>query len=129
MAADSIGTAAHVAPADRLPYQSDGAEGSRNLGNHGWTLDPPRLTPDSDYSEMALRGTPSGRTAPDPRHSNTANVAFCDGHVERMTLEQMGYAVNHDKSVAINGVGARGTLAHNRLFSGTDTDADPPGVR
>ena len=129
MAADSIGTAAHVAPFDRLPYQSDGAEGSRHLGNHGWTLDPPRLTAASDYSEMLMRGTSAGRTAPDARHAGAANVAFCDGHVERMTLEQMGYAVNHDRSVAVDGPGANGIAAHNRLFSGSGADDDPPSSR
>jgi prepilin-type processing-associated H-X9-DG protein len=129
MAADSMGTAAHVAPGQRLSYQADGAEGSLHLANHGWTLDPPRLTSDGDYSEMALRGTPAGRTAPDPRHNKRANVAFCDGHVERLTLEQMGYAVNADVSVAVSGTGANGAPAHNRLFSGTGRDDDPPPIR
>ena len=129
MAADSIGTAAHVAPGQRLHYQADGGEGSRNVGNHGWALDPPRLTPDCDYAEIKFRGTPEGRTAPDPRHNNSANVAFCDGHVEAMTLEQMGYAVNRDRSVAVSGVGANGVEAHNRLFSGTAADDDPPVVQ
>ena len=129
MAADSMGTAAHVPPGQRLHYRLDGAEGARHLANHGWTLDPPRLTPEGDYSEMALRGTPAGRSAPDPRHGKAANVAFCDGHVEPMTLEQMGYAVNRDQSVAISGVGANGLESHNRLFSGTAADDDPPSIR
>jgi len=129
MAADSMGTAAHVAPGERLHYQADGGEGERHVANHGWTMDPPRLTPDGDYSEMKLRGKPEGRTAPDPRHNNAANVAFCDGHVEAMTLEEMGYAVRHDRAVAAGGAGANGALAHNRLFSGSAGDDDPPVIR
>lgn len=125
MAADSIGTAAHLPPHERLHYDPEG-EDTSHLGNYAWQLDPPRLTADSDYSERKAWGTPAGRTAPDARHGNAANVAFCDGHVERMTLQQMGYAVNLDQSVAIGGTGANGVAAHNRMFSGTGEDDDPP---
>jgi len=39
-------------------------------------------------------------------------VAFCDGHVELLSLQDLGYVVNADESVAISG--------DNRRFSGTD---------
>ena len=40
-----------------------------------------------------------------------------------LTLKDMGYLVNADGSIAANGPGT-----HNRLFSGSGEDADPPSV-
>ena len=64
------------------------------------------------------------RSAPDPRHQKKTNAVFCDGHVELMALQDLGYIVNADESVA-----ALDTRATNRLFSGSGTDADPPPVQ
>ena len=122
MAADSMGTAAGKRESQRLEYERDGSGGLEHRGNHGWSIDPPRLTADSDYSDYNNR-LPEHRSAPDPRHSNRANVAFCDGHVERMSLEDLGYVVNPDGSVATDGPGAT-----NKWFSGTGQDIDPPSV-
>jgi hypothetical protein len=47
-------------------------------------------------------------------------VAFCDGHVELLSLAELGYAVNPDESVGING--------DNHRFSGTERDDDPPSA-
>lgn len=57
----------------------------------------------------------------DERHHGQANVAFCDGHVEAMTVTELGYEKNADGSVAFNGAETR-----NALFSGTRRDDDPP---
>jgi prepilin-type processing-associated H-X9-DG protein/prepilin-type N-terminal cleavage/methylation domain-containing protein len=122
MAADSMGTAAGKAKASRRAYKADGLGELFALGNHGYTIDPPRLTAKCDYSEDNSR-TPVDRSAPDPRHSKKANVVFCDGHVELMALEDMGYIVRPDGSVA-----ADDPSAHNKLFSGTGRDDDPPAV-
>jgi prepilin-type processing-associated H-X9-DG protein len=90
------------------------------MGNHAWALDPPRLTADSDYCDHNQR-TPENRSAPDPRHAKKTNVAFCDAHVEPMTLTDLGYVVNDNGSVAAMGPGTT-----NRLFSGTGQDDNPP---
>ena len=123
LGADSQGTAAGKPALSRTKYRVDGGGDVQAKGNHAWSLDPPRLTADSDYCDDSNRG-PANRSAPDPRHNRRANVAYCDGHVERQTLEDLGYVVNADGSVA-----AAGGAAHNRLFSGTTRDDDPPPLR
>jgi prepilin-type processing-associated H-X9-DG protein len=128
LGADCLGTAAGKPAASRTKYRVDGAGDLNAKGNHAWSLDPPRLTPDSDYCDDGNRA-PANRSAPDPRHSRRANVAYCDGHVERQTLEDLGYAVGANGAVAANGVGATGITAHNRLFSGTTRDDAPPSIR
>jgi len=123
MAADAMGTAAGKPKSARTGYKPDGSGDVNAVGNHAWSLDPPRLTATSDYCDDNNR-SPEHRSAPDPRHNGRANVAFCDGHVEALTLRQLGYVVNADESVAADGPGA-----HNRMFSGNAEDADPPPVR
>ena len=122
LATDAMGTAAGKPKTGRIYYRDDGADVLTALGNHGWALDPPRLTATSDYADMNTR-SPENRTAPDPRHSKRANAAFCDGHVESLTLQQLGYVVNGDGSVAASGAGTT-----NRQFSGTGQDNDPPSI-
>lgn len=121
MCADAMGTAAGRPRSQRTGYESDGSKNvPEAMGNHAWALDPPRLTADSDYCDHNDR-TPQNRSAPDPRHSGKANIAFCDGHVEAMTLPDLGYLVEGDGTVAAMGAGA-----HNKYFSGTGRDDDPP---
>ncbi len=127
MAADSIGTAAAVPPAERLPYDPTGANPDpKRIGEHGWSLDPPRLTPAGDFCNDDFRApkvaSPQYRSAPDPRHLNKVNTVFCDGHIERLTLPALGYVVNADGTVPLMGEGT------NRLFSGNGKDADPPVI-
>jgi prepilin-type N-terminal cleavage/methylation domain-containing protein/prepilin-type processing-associated H-X9-DG protein len=124
MAADCLGTAAGKPAASRTPYRGDGSSDVFAIGNHAWSLDPPRLVPgSSDYCDDANRA-PEHRSGPDARHGNRAGALFADGHVERMTPAQMGYCVNADGSYAMTGGGA-----HNTLFSGTSRDDDPPSIR
>lgn len=121
MFADAMGTAAGKPRDLRAAHNNNGdIINIYALGNHAFTLDPPRLTPNSDRCDDNYRQD-ENRSAPDPRHRGKANVAFCDGHVETMTLEELGYVVNADGSIA---AWAPGT--HNRLFSGTGQDLDPP---
>src|SRR5215217_1873837 len=75
MAADAMGCAAGKPKDARVGYQHEGAHNVFALGEHGYTLDPPRLTADSDYSKAESRN-PSDRSAPDPRHNKRANFAF-----------------------------------------------------
>jgi prepilin-type processing-associated H-X9-DG protein len=122
MALDSMGTAAGKPRKARSAYYSDGTKDLFAWGNKGWALDPPRLTSTSDYADPERRA-PENRSAPDPRHSRKTNAVFCDGHVELMSLQDLGYIVNADQSIA-----AIDTRASNRLFSGNGQNIDPPPV-
>lgn len=122
--ADTLGTAAGYAKADRKPYNPlrSGVGGSADeLGNHGWSLDPPRLTSNSDNCDGSRDG--STRSAPDERHGESANVAFIDGHVESGKAEDFGYVKNADESFAYDAANA-----DNSRFSGTGQDTDPPAI-
>lgn len=122
--ADAMGTAAGKAAASRGGYRADGSADVNALGNHAWSLDPPRLLAvNSEYCDDNNRADVH-RSAPEPRHLGRANVAFCDGHVERLSLAELGYVVRADGSVA-----ARGQQAHNRMFSGSGQDDDPPAIQ
>ncbi len=123
MAADALGTAAGKPAVDRLPYRVDGASDLFAAGNHAWALDPPRLTADGDFCDDANRA-PQHRSAPDVRHANRANVLYCDGHASAAGYAYLGYEQNADGSIA-----ASSPQTHNRLFSGTGRDDDPPRIR
>lgn len=120
LVADSMGTAAGKAAKSRRGYLSDGSHDLYALVDHGYTIDPPRLTSSSDYTSHTNR-FPADRSAPDPRHGKKANIAYCDGHVELQSLEEIGYIVNPDGSV-----GAIHPRARNNRFSGSAQDDDPP---
>jgi len=120
MAADAMGTAAGKPADQRTAYRVDGSADLNAVGNHAWSLDPPRLTANGDFCDDNNRA-PQHRSAPDVRHLLKANVIFCDGHVESRTLESLGYVVNDDGSIAADGQGT-----HNSFFSGSTRDEDPP---
>ncbi|HEV8604960.1 MAG TPA: prepilin-type N-terminal cleavage/methylation domain-containing protein [Tepidisphaeraceae bacterium] len=120
MAADCMGTAAGKPFTLRTGHYDDGQKDLFAIGNKAHLLDPPRLTANSDYADYEARA-PQHRSAPDPRHNKRANVSFCDGHVESRSLQDLGYVVRADGSVAASDPGA-----HNRFFSGTGEDRDPP---
>jgi prepilin-type processing-associated H-X9-DG protein len=122
LAADSMGTAAGKANEKRQRYYADGTKDSASWANKGYLIDPPRLTDTSDYADRE-NPEPDKRSAPHPRHMGKANVVFCDGHVELMTLQEMGYVVNDDGRVP-----AKNSAATNNLFSGNGQDIDPPNA-
>ncbi len=120
---DSLGSAGEWPARERLPYSA--AERLINsVGNHGYTLDPPRsYTRDGINFTNAHYGadhcTANSRMCPvEPRHSGRANVVFLDGHTASMTPEDLGYSMNLDGSFNRNGV-------TNKYFSGTGTDRNP----
>lgn len=120
LAADSMGTAAGIAKASRAPYELRGTNFAA-IGNHAYTLDPPRLLPTSD------RGTGSAgspRTAVEPRHQSRVNAVFLDGHAEVLTIEALGYRLSSDGAYCDTGT-PENTVT-NRLFSGDGTDKPPP---
>ena len=120
LADDCLGTAAGIAADSRQPYQNDGT-GFSVLGNHAWTLDPPRLTPRSDRGT----GDPGSlRTGLDPRHLEKANVIFCDGHGETVPPRKIGYRfLPSGAAVDTELVESPPT---NASFSGSGLDEDPP---
>ncbi len=122
MAADSLGTAAGKPIAEQTEYRADGSRDPDRtaVGGHGYALDPPRLTDNCDYADRRSRA-PEHRSAPDTRHLNKANVSFCDGHVEPMSLEELGYQTGEGGRVE-----AWGEDTTNALFSGDASDKDPP---
>jgi prepilin-type N-terminal cleavage/methylation domain-containing protein/prepilin-type processing-associated H-X9-DG protein len=139
--ADSLGSAGEWSSNERESYSGAGRL-INSVGNHGYTLDPPRsYTPDwverpdggldftgaqdfsnahygpSECDQLAANLT---RMCPvDPRHGGRANVIFLDGHSESLTPEDLGYSMNLNGSYNRNGV-------TNKLFSGTGTDRNPP---
>jgi len=103
-----------------MPYSNSGT-GFAGKGNHGWTLDPPRLTDESDRGT----GDPgSPRTAVDPRHDGLANVVFCDGHAEAQRPEALGYRKLANGAYA--DLDPLKDAATNRFFGGVAKDVDPP---
>ncbi|MBL8759868.1 MAG: prepilin-type N-terminal cleavage/methylation domain-containing protein [Phycisphaerae bacterium] len=116
VAADSMGTAAAFPEADRSPYENDGRTESA-LGNEGFTIDPPRLTPDSDIA------SDPHRNAPHARHAKKVNVTFADNHAKLLSLQELGYALEPDGRFVDTSDKSR---VSNALFSGTGIDDDPP---
>jgi prepilin-type processing-associated H-X9-DG protein/prepilin-type N-terminal cleavage/methylation domain-containing protein len=122
MAADSMGTAAGIAKAQRHRYYDGGSHDPAAMGNKGYFIDPPKMTGDSDYADPQHRSA-SCRSGPDPRHQHKCNVAFCDGHVELMSPQDIGYEVLPDGSMTI-----AGKNVSNVWFSGIGVDVDPPSI-
>ena len=112
-----MGTAAGFAKSARTPYLNNGTTHTA-FGNHGWSLDPPRLTARSDKGT----GDPgSPRTAVDPCANGKAIVSWVDGHVNAVDPEELGYRMDSTGKFFDAGNGA-----HNKFFSGTGEDDDPP---
>jgi len=121
--ADTLGTAAAFPEDERLPYNPTPHpdKDNRQMCNHGWSLDPPRLEADSDNCDGSRDGFT--RSAPDERHVGKANVTFVDGHVKAMSAREMGYIEAPDGSYPYES-----EEADNSLFSGSSRDEDPPSV-
>lgn len=87
---------------------ADSRGAGRIHGKHSYALDPPRMAVEHGAKEF---GPDAGDVAPglDPevyryspveiRHGSRGNIVFVDGHVEAMTLEQLGYETD-EKGVA-----------------------------
>ena len=121
MFADSIGTAAGFGESERTPYSND-VNDERALSNHGWALDPPRLT---DRSDRGTGDAGSPRTAVDPRHGGKTVAVFLDSHAEQFTPEQLGYA-RDESGRFIDDASGSPIAPSNKLFSGMASDDDPP---
>ncbi len=120
LGADSMGTAAGVAASDRLAYEGRGTAFA-GLGNHAYTIDPPRLAPASDRGTGAQS---SPRAAADPRHQNRVNTVYLDGHGSLVSMQGLGYRL--EAGGVVSETGSAGDPATNALFSGDGTDRLPP---
>jgi len=122
LCADAMGTAAGIAESMRTAYQNNGTTYT-SVGNHAYTLDPPRLTSQSDM------GTgdpgPNARSAVDARHGHRANVLFIDGHGDPMSPYDLGYRMDPDGKFLL-GTESGSDPPTNALFSGAGIDRDPP---
>ena len=125
MAADNLGTAATFPERERKPYRVSGEEFREAFTNHGWALDPPRLTETGDFCNNSYRG--EARSGPDPRHFGKANFLFCDTHIERLKPEEVGYVRRPDGSYPLP-KDPLNEQAHNRRFTPRGGDSDPPVV-
>jgi prepilin-type N-terminal cleavage/methylation domain-containing protein len=120
VAADAMGTAAGFDEVLRKPYSNNGT-GLDEVGNHAYTLDPPRLT---DRSDRCTGDAGSPRSAVDPRHAGRVNAVSADGHAATVTVEFLGYRrLPGGRFVDLETSDDRPT---NRHFSGTGEDRDAP---
>jgi len=126
MIADSLGTAVSVPLKDRQAYQVNGKKDPDAPGNKGFLLDAPRQTANSDRADNQISAM--YHSGPAARHNKKVNVAFADGHVDTVTPEDIGYVVNADGSMPLNGT-VNGHTATNKYFSGTGRDDDPPAAK
>lgn len=122
--ADCLGTAGGKAKSERTAYnnilQGALADVDTGIGNHAWSLDPPRLVAgSSDYCNDNKRDATS-RSAPYECHISSANFAFLDGHVDSGRADKFGYIKNEDGSFSMSG--------DNSFFSGSGTDEAPPDI-
>ncbi len=99
---DSMGTAAAFPPDQRAEYLNND-RGSEHLGNEGFNMDPPRI--DSADGEIADRD--GFRSSADDRHLGRANIQWVDGHGSAERLEDLGYQMEPDGSVGLDGSNAK----------------------
>ena len=106
-AGDCMGTAASFPTNERVEYENNARDAFR-FGNEGFNLDPPRV--DTAGGEMAgFDDSPQVRTSADPRHRGGAMMLWRDGHASRETLETLGYEVQEDGVVLMDGEHADNT--------------------
>lgn len=125
--ADALGTAAGKPKSARTGYRQDGSGDLSAIGNHAWSLDPPRVTDTSDYCDDGAR-TPAHRSGSAARHRGKSNFLFADGHVEALTPQDAGYVVKSDGSFAKGDEADGASRADNSKFSGKRRDLDPPNI-
>jgi prepilin-type processing-associated H-X9-DG protein len=128
----------------------DSRGGMVNHGGHAFTLDPPHMVIRSDgqtvnspyWAQAPFNGTmlagvnPYGPDEGTPdiqvpfspseaRHRGRANVVFLDGHVESLSLVDLGYNVVNDiPQLQTTGTPLPG--ANNRLWTGRGLDESSP---
>jgi prepilin-type N-terminal cleavage/methylation domain-containing protein/prepilin-type processing-associated H-X9-DG protein len=97
-------------------------------GKHSYTLDPPRKASDRRGGFMTFGpGDDDGQLQHSPvemRHGRVGNVAFLDTHVEAMSLDELGYALDStETAVGVDpAAGATDSPVTNRLWTGTGDD-------
>ncbi len=99
-------------------------------GEHAYTMDPPKMA----YSKNARSfGPKKGNIVPlggaekyspaDARHCGHMNMSFLDGHTEKLTYEEAGYAVAPETARPVEKSNKTlGGPGNNRLWTGTGRD-------
>lgn len=82
---------------------------------HSYTLDPPRL--DTSNNNAHAFAQSSGKSPAQARHNGKATMAFIDGHVEYLTLGDLGYEVLDN-----DGNQVEHDLGSNALWNGQGFD-------
>ena len=95
--------------------------GNRSHGKHSYTMDPPKIARSVNangfgYNEIGSDITKQHSPA-EARHSGKVNVSFLDGHVEKLSLEKLGYVLDSDGIVI-----ADDPRGNNRMWSKTGRD-------
>ena len=99
---------------------SEGRGRSVAHGRHSYTLDPPKLARSKgaqNFAHKSQSGLENQHSPTEARHSRKVNVSFLDGHAAKMTLKEMGYALDSDGYVI-----ADDPAGTNRLWTGTGHD-------
>ncbi|MEI8372870.1 MAG: DUF1559 domain-containing protein [Planctomycetota bacterium] len=140
---------AQVRDESRTIAFADSRGGGLPHGGHSMTLDPPHMrvrksgVVDSPSPSRAAGFDPYGpdETGTDiqvyfspaeDRHNGRANVVFLDGHVESLTLEDLGYVVVNgvaqpqDTSITFPANPKALFWGNNRLWTGTGFDETSP---
>jgi len=87
-------------------------------GYHAYTLDPPKIARSAGAINFAWHSHPQHSMQHSPaenRHSAKVCVAFVDTHADKMTLEQLGYALDSEGCVIAD-------EGDNSLWTGTGHD-------
>jgi len=84
---------------------------------HSYTLDPPRM--DTEHNNAHAFAQSSGKSPAQARHNNKAAMAFLDGHVELLTLDELGYAVFDSSTNHVHH-----DAGSNALFNGLGYDRE-----
>jgi len=112
---------------------ADSRGGGRRHGEHSYTLDPPRMAVErnagvfgpgpGDLVDETLDRDLYAFSPVEMRHRSQGNVVFVDGHVEAMTLNQLGYELNEDEVAKPIRDPENGTYsATNKLWNGEAYD-------
>ena len=107
--------------ADSLGNQNKSKATDGVAREHAYTLDPPRL--DTEHNNAQAFAQDDGKSPAHARHNGRANTAFIDGHVDALTLAQLGYVVEdapHNQVAHDDG--------DNTLWNGRGADANATHV-
>ncbi len=124
--------ATRMRAAQRTVVIGDSRGAGRRHGKHSYTLDPPRLAAERNATKFGpgggdvQAGADPNRFAFSPvemRHGTRGNVLMADGHVEGLTLTELGYEVGDDGvAEPVDEPSGGPGAATNKYFNGAGMD-------